>query len=337
MDNQIYKDILKKRDIKRQRKIDEAITKKKKIYAGYPKLEEIDNNINMMALNITRSIVASDEITRQVEQDNMKLKLDKLKKEKEKELKKIGLKQEDLEPNFDCKICNDTGVIIENNITSFCNCFRQEILNNTYKQSNIIKLEEENFKTFDSCYYSNKASKEKYGINKSPLENIEIIKKMSMEFCDNIKSEKQKNLLFTGNTGLGKTFLSNCIAKDVIEKGLNVVYQTSPILMDQILDYKFSYDKTNEQKEKYNKIFNVDLLIIDDLGTETMNNNKFTELFNIINTRLLNNKKMVISTNLSLNDLYNRYDERILSRLIGNFNICKFIGEDIRLKKKKIK
>lgn len=107
--------------------------------------------------------------------------------------------------------------------------------------------------------------------------------------------------------------------------------------MDQILDYKFSYDKTESQKEKYNRIFNVDLLIIDDLGTETMNNNKFTELFNIINTRLLNNKKMVISTNLSLNDLYNRYDERILSRLIGNFTICKFIGEDIRLKKKKIK
>ena len=164
-----------------------------------------------------------------------------------------------------------------------------------------------------------------------------MIKKISQDFCKNIKNNNQKSLLFTGNTGLGKTFISNCIAKDVIDQGMNVVYQTSPILMDQILDYKFSYDKTESQKEKYNRIFNVDLLIIDDLGTETMNNNKFTELFNIINTRLLNNKKMVISTNLSLNDLYNRYDERILSRLIGNFTICKFIGEDIRLKKKKLK
>lgn len=337
MDNQIYKEILKDRDIKRQKKIDEAIIKKNKLYADYPELEEIERKINMVALNTTRNIVASDELTRQVEAENMKLKLEKLEKEKEKVLKKIGVSKEDLEPKFDCKICNDTGIVRNGNTTSFCTCFKQDILNYTYKQSNILKLDEENFKTFDNCYYSNKKDKEKYGIEKSPLENIELIKKLSIEFCNNIKSEKQKNLLFTGNTGLGKTFLSNCIAKEVIEKGLNVVYQTSPILMDQILDYKFSYDKTQEQKEKYNKIFNVDLLIIDDLGTETMNNNKFTELFNIINTRLLNNKKMVISTNLTLNDLYNRYDERILSRLIGNFTICKFIGDDIRLKKKRIK
>lgn len=337
MDNQIYKEILKKRDIKRQKKIDEAIIKKKNTYRDYPELEEIETKINMLALNITRNIVASDEITRQVEKENMKLKLDRLEDQKQKILKKIGIKNEDLEPNFDCKICNDTGMITKDNITSYCNCFKQEVLNYTYKQSNILKLDDENFKTFDNCYYSSKTNKEKYGIEKSPLDNIEIIKNIAIEFCKNIKCENQKNLLFTGNTGLGKTFLSNCIAKEVIDKGLNVVYQTSPILMDQILEYKFSYDKTETQKEKYNKIFNVDLLIIDDLGTETMNNNKFTELFNIINTRLLNNKKMVISTNLSLNDLYNRYDERILSRLIGNFTICKFIGEDIRLKKKKIK
>lgn len=337
MDNQVYREIFKKRDIKRQRKIDEAIIKKKKIYKDYPELEEIEREINMLALNITRSIVASDEITKQIEKENMKIKLDKLEEKRHKILKKIGITEKDLEPNFDCKVCNDTGMVTKDNITSYCNCFNQEVLNYTYRQSNILKLNEENFKTFDNCYYSSKPNKEKYGIEKSPLENIEIIKNIAIEFCKNIKSENQKNLLFTGNTGLGKTFISNCIAKELIDKGLNVVYQTSPILMDQIIDYKFSYDKTESQKEKYNKIFNVDLLIIDDLGTETMNNNKFTELFNIINTRLLNNKKMVISTNLSLNDLYNRYDERILSRLIGNFIICKFIGEDIRLKKKKIK
>lgn len=337
MDNQVYREILKKRDIKRQRKIDEAIIKKKKIYKDYPELEDIEKEINMLALNITRSIVASDEITKQIEKENMKIKLDKLEEKRHKILKKIGITEKDLEPNFDCKVCNDTGMVTKDNITSYCNCFNQEVLNYTYRQSNILKLDDENFKTFDNCYYSSKPNKEKYGIEKSPLENIEIIKNIAIEFCKNIKSENQKNLLFTGNTGLGKTFISNCIAKELIDKGLNVVYQTSPILMDQIIDYKFSYDKTESQKEKYNKIFNVDLLIIDDLGTETMNNNKFTELFNIINTRLLNNKKMVISTNLSLNDLYNRYDERILSRLIGNFTICKFIGEDIRLKKKKIK
>ena len=106
--------------------------------------------------------------------------------------------------------------------------------------------------------------------------------------------------------------------------------------MDKVIEYKFSYNKTGIEKEQYNKIFNVDLLIIDDLGTETMSNNKFTELFNIINTRLLKNKKMLISTNLTLKELYKEYDERVMSRLIGSFTICKFVGEDIRLKKKKI-
>lgn len=337
MDNQAYKEILKQRDIKRQKKIDEANIKKSEIYKKYPKLEEIEDKINLMALKMTKNIVAGDELTREIEKENMKIKLQKLEKEKKNILDKLGISKMDLEPNFDCKICNDTGIVIKDNITSFCNCFKQDVINYTYKQSNILKLKEENFKTFDNCYYSSAVNKEKYGIDKSPLDNIEFIKNLSLDFCRNIKSEQQKNLLFTGNTGLGKTFLSNCIAKEVIDMGLNVVYQTAPILMDQILDYKFSYDKNNIQKEKYNRIFSVDLLIIDDLGTETMNNNKFTELFNIINTRLLNNKKMLISTNLTLNDLYNRYDERILSRLIGNFTICKFIGDDIRLKKKRIK
>lgn len=338
MDNQLYKSILKERDIKRQKKIDDAIMRKRKVYFEHPEVEEIDEKINIMALNITRDIVAGkDEIQRQIEKENMKLKLERLENEKSKILKRFNIKREDLEPHFNCNLCNDTGIITKGNITSYCNCFKQELINFTYKQSNILKLDEENFKTFDNCFYSNKANKEKYGIDKSPLQNIEIIKDIALNFCQNIDSPEQKNLLFTGNTGLGKTFLSNCIAKEVMEKGKNVVYQTSPILMDQIIEYKFTYDKTMQQKEKYNQVFNVDLLIIDDLGTETMNNNKFTELFNIINTRLLNNKKMIISTNLTLNELYSRYDERILSRLIGNFVICKFVGEDIRLKKKKIK
>ena len=150
MDNQVYREILKKRDIKRQRKIDEAIIKKKKIYKDYPELEEIEREINMLALNITRSIVASDEITKQIEKENMKIKLDKLEEKRHKILKKIGITEKDLEPNFDCKVCNDTGMVTKDNITSYCNCFNQEVLNYTYRQSNILKLDVENFKTFDN-------------------------------------------------------------------------------------------------------------------------------------------------------------------------------------------
>ena len=301
MNNDIYRKIKRQYDIKRQTEVDKANKLKEKIYSENPKLEEIEKEINMLALKITRNILNSDEITRQVEEENMKSKLEKLKEKYDKELKKIGLSYEDLLPKVECNLCNDTGLIKNGDILETCKCFRQEIINETYKQSNINKLDEENFETFDIGFYSNKRNKEKYGIDKSPLENIECIRKLALNFVENINNAEQKNLLFVGNTGLGKTF---------------------------------SYDKTGEQKEQYNKIFDVDLLIIDDLGTETMSNNKFTELFNIINTRLLKNKKILISTNLTLNELYKQYDERVMSRLIGNFTICKFIGEDIRLKKK---
>ena len=336
MDNDVYTKIKREYDLKRQAKIDIANKKVEEVYTKYPHLKEIEDEINSLALSITRNIINSDEITRQVEEENMKAKLDKLRKKYDNELQKLGIDKSELLPKFDCKICNDTGIVQKDGIIDTCKCFKQALINESYKQSNINKLEEENFETFDIGFYSNKRDKEKYGIEKSPLENIEHIRNIAYIFAENIDDKNQKNLLFVGNTGLGKTFLANAIAKKVLEKGKTVVYQTAPVLMDKVIEYKFSYDKTGKQKEQYNKIFDVDLLVIDDLGTETMSNNKFTELFNIINTRLLNNKKIVISTNLTLNELYKQYDERVMSRLIGNFTICKFAGEDIRLKKKKL-
>ena len=155
---------------------------------------------------------------------------------------------------------------------------------------------------------------------------------------DNQLLYNQKNLLFTGNTGLGKSFLSSCIANEILKQGKTVLYQTSPIMFDSIIDYRFGKD--NISKDIYDNLLSVDLLIIDDLGTESMNKMKFSELFNIINSRLLNNNKItktIISTNLSLNNLFSTYDERIVSRFIGNYDICLFFGDDIRLKKINIK
>ena len=134
--------------------------------------------------------------------------------------------------------------------------------------------------------------------------------------------------------GLGKTFLSTCIANQIIKKGKTVLYQTAPVMLDSIIDYRFN--KSKFSFDIIENILNVDLLIIDDLGTECMNNLKFTELFNIINSRLLypNNHmtKTIISTNLSLQNLFSSYDERIVSRIIGNYACCYFYGEDIRIK-----
>ena len=132
--------------------------------------------------------------------------------------------------------------------------------------------------------------------------------------------------------GVGKTFISSCILNKIIKKNYTVLYQTSSLLLNNIFEYKFSKDSSN--KELYDNLLNVNLLIIDDLGTENLTGAKFEELFTIINSRLITPyTKTIISTNFSLEELAKTYDHRILSRLMGHYTILRFYGEDIRLKK----
>lgn len=130
--------------------------------------------------------------------------------------------------------------------------------------------------------------------------------------------------------------MSNCIASELLKKGKTVIYQTSPVLLETVIDYKMNKQK-NPQDNFYKSVLEADLLIIDDLGTESLNSMKLSELFTIINTRILNlnNKitKTIISTNLNINEIFNNYEERIGSRIAGYYNIYYFFGDDLRFKK----
>ena len=133
--------------------------------------------------------------------------------------------------------------------------------------------------------------------------------------------------------------MSNCIAYELLKKGKTVLYQTAPVLLESIIDYKFNKNKTYNNSINsniYNSVLEADLLIIDDLGTETLNSLKLSELFNIINTRILNlnNKttKTIISTNLNINEIFNNYEERIGSRIAGYYDIYCFFGDDLRFR-----
>ena len=129
--------------------------------------------------------------------------------------------------------------------------------------------------------------------------------------------------------------MSNCIANELLKKGKTVLYQTSPVLLESVIDYKMSKNK-NITDNIYNSVLNCDLLIIDDLGTESLNSMKLSELFTILNTRLLNlnNKvtKTIISTNLNINNIFKNYEERIGSRIAGFYDIYYFFGDDLRFK-----
>lgn len=333
MNPAVYKEVQRQYDLKRERAIRQCERKKEELLNKEPKYKELIDKKNKLALELTKTVVRTKGIERQVAEENLEIKLKEVEKEMQNLFRTLNLGDNYLTPKFECARCEDTGYI---NSTIRCSCFTQRIVNITYKQNNMLKLKDENFNTFDIAYFSNKVDKEKYQSDRSPLENIEEIKKLSIAFCENILDPKQKNLLFVGKAGTGKTFMSSCIANEIVNKGHTVLYQTAPLLMDMLLEAKFASLRDEIKKEQYSNVFDVDLLIIDDLGTENLNNMKFTELFNIINTRLLKDKKTIISTNLSLAELASEYDDRVMSRLIGNYTICRFFGEDIRLKKKRM-
>ncbi len=333
MSNSNLKNLLSEYEKKRLNAIYEAEKRKEQIYKENPRLTEIDDILSKEAIRVSKLLIVSKD-TSLLEELNKKI-LD-LKNEKIKILNSIGKDINYLKPIYECSDCEDTGYITKNYNTTICHCLKQKLFNIEYNKANIYNLEKQNFNNFSSNLYSNEVDEKKYNSKISPRENIEKIKKLCLNFIENFDNEEEKNLLFTGNTGLGKSFLSSCIANEILKKGKTVLYQTAPVMLDTIIDYRFG--KETSSKDIYDNLLNVDLLIIDDLGTECMNSMKFSELFNIINTRLLNSNnkitKTIISTNLSLQNLFSTYDERIVSRIVGNYNICYFFGDDIRFKKR---
>ena len=328
MNTTILKSLLTIYENKRNKKIGEAENRKANLYKQNPRFEEIDSAISNLSITASKNLINSSNFEYL---NNLRIEIENLKKEKKDLLLSVTHDENYLNPIYDCKLCNDTGYITENYTTRMCTCLKQQLYDIEYNKSNALNLENNVFSNFLSTVYSDCVDKAKYNVDISPRENIEKIKNKSYDFINKFENPDQKNLLFTGNTGLGKTFLSGCIANELIKKGKNVLYQTAPIMLDTVIDYRFG--KTDGTI--YNSLLDVDLLIIDDLGTECMNNMKFSELFNIINSRLLcqNRKitKTIISTNLNIQNLFKYYDERIVSRLIGNYEILRFFGDDIRL------
>lgn len=332
MNHSNLKNLLTEYEKKRLNAIYDAEHRKSILYKQEPRLQEIDDLLSKEAIQISKEMLTNPD-KKLVDQLNADIQ--KLKNEKLSILKKLGKEESYLKPYYDCSFCNDTGYVMDNYHSVMCNCLKQKLFNIEYNKSNIYNLQKENFNTFSSSVYADEVDEKKYHSKLSPRQNIECIKKLCFSFIDRFDTPEEKNLLFTGNTGLGKTFLSSCIANELLNRGKTVLYQTAPVMLDTIMDFRFG--KETSSKDIYENLLNVDLLIIDDLGTEYMNTMKFSELFNILNTRLLNSNqkitKTIISTNLSLQDLFSCYDERIVSRIVGNYHICYFFGDDIRFKK----
>ena len=292
--------------------------RREEIKNKYPEILEIDTTIQKLCLNL--SMAALRGITDQNELNNIKEEITDLRAKKYEMLVSHGYNPDYLNLHYNCPKCKDTGFIGIDK----CSCFKSKLIKLYYKDSDLEEaVKTNNFKNFNINLYSNhKLNDERY----TPRKNIEdILEYITGEYLPNFKTSNT-NLLFYGNSGTGKTFLSWCIAKELLDKGFLVVYKTSDDLLRALKDIKFNNDTDLE-----NLLINCDLLIIDDLGSEQITDFSSTELFTLINKKILKNKKMLISTNLSLPLISKRYSERISSRIIGEFKLFKFFAEDIRI------
>ncbi len=337
MNRNIYSAIRNEYEKRQKTAFDNLELIKSEIYSKIPRLEELDRKIILTGLKYNRLILTGKSNAEAL--DDMSRELDMLKNEKQQLLEGAGYSKKILEPAYQCAACSDTGYVRKNSIFEKCTCYKQLLISHLFTQSNLTLAKTENFSTFDESYYSEEINDCKYGIRISPRENIRRIRQRSINFIQNFASPDEKNLFFSGPAGVGKTFMSNCIAMELLNKGVTVLYLTAPMLFNTINEYrKKSFKDDDYEDEMYKEIFEAELLIIDDLGTESPSAARYAEFLNILNTRQINNLskpcKTIISTNIGTKELYEYYDERNASRIIGCFDMFRFVGEDIRRLKK---
>ncbi len=298
------------------------------LYSLFPQIKIIDNKISTLAVTQATKII-SEGISPKEAVELVNAEREKLLFERNDILKKNGYILSKIP--YSCELCKDTGVHEGKKCTCYMSVLKKILLSQIDGSKNLsFNLGKDVFDNFSLSWYS-KEIDAKVGV--SPYENMLYVYRYCKEFCENFDKEK-KNLYFYGHSGTGKTFMASCIANDLIMKGYTIVYQSAYKLFQFMEDYKFNRIDRSANASLYDNIYNSDLLIIDDLGTEFGTTYTCSVFFDILNTRILNEKSTLISSNLTLNNLENNYTDRVSSRIIGNFELMRFMGDDIRIAKK---
>ncbi len=294
-----------------------------KVYDMLPDFQNIDNEISSLSVEYGKKLL-NDQI---VNLDYLKERINALSHKRVKLLLSLDLPTDYLEPIYSCTDCKDTGYIDNQK----CHCFKQLVIEMLYTSSNLENTEsDENFDHFSYDFYSEDFKDDSTGL--TALSAAKRAYVASRDFVDTFDREF-KNLFFYGRAGVGKTFLSNCIAKELINTSHSVIYFSAPQLFNTLAKSSFEHDLESTEASQY--IYDCDLLIIDDLGTELTNSFVSSQLFSCVNERLLKKRSTIISTNISINKLVDTYSERTFSRISSNYTMLKLIGEDIRLLKRK--
>ena len=322
LSNSQYDEIMREydqRQLQDRRILDE---RRREVFQKIPQLKELESTVASRSVRQARLLLDGDTSALA----SLKEELADLSRQRNALLTAAGFASNYLNPVYECPDCKDTGYIDGRK----CHCFKQAIINTVYAQSNIREiLKRENFDRFSYSYYSDEDISPTTGL--SALATARHAVEECHRFIDAFDNKPQ-NLFFYGGTGVGKTFLTNCVAKELLDKGYSVIYFTAFQLFD-ILS-KGVFEKDADAIAAHQNIFDCDLLVIDDLGTELSNAFTTSQLFLCVNERLLRHKSTIISTNLSLQQIADIYSERTFSRICGDYTMIKLFNQmDIRILK----
>lgn len=292
-----------------------------KVHKEFPEIKKIEDEINRLGIENFGNIVKNPGRAAEFNEE-FKKKAGGLEEKKEKILADNNIPKDYDEVKYTCEKCLDTGFVD----TQKCVCFKQKLINMRYDLSNMKEMLHD-FSEFSFDYYSDKRIEK---LNMTEKENMKIIFGKCLDFCEN---DNAKSLFFYGGCGFGKTFLSSCIAKRMMDNGKSVIYVSATNLFSQYEDYKFGKTDSESFLNMREMIKDADLLIIDDLGTEVISQLSLQFLNEIMSERVSMKKKMVISTNMNMKGIENKYTDRIASRIYEMFEILHFVGTDIRIQK----
>lgn len=295
--------------------------RRREVYGRIPGYQEMEEAVSTLSVQAARQMLDGDDGALSA----LRAQLAQLKEKRRRLLVSAGFSADYLEPVYTCPDCQDTGyVAADGGIKEKCHCFRRQELAVLYAQSNIQNMvERENFSTLSYEYYQGE-----------DLQRFTAAVALSQKFVQNFKQDYH-NLFFYGTVGTGKSFLSGCIAGELLKAGCSVIYFSALNLFDRLAQYSFDAKARDALQGFYEDLYGCELLIIDDLGTEVTNSFVTSQLFSCLGERALRRKSIIISTNLSLEELRDRYSDRIFSRITTGFDLCKLTGPDIRIYKKR--
>lgn len=296
-------------------------TRREQVRQAVPEYSALEDSVSSLSVSAARSMLDGETDAR----DRLRKSLSEIRQRQQQLLTSAGFSADYLDPVYDCPICRDTGYITsEDGLKQKCSCFRRREISVLYSQSHIQDLvAKENFSTLSTEYYQGE-----------DLRHFESAVDLCREFVKNFKKD-YRNILFYGTVGTGKSFLSGCIAKELMDAECSVIYFSASGLFDLFARYSFDYKEKTAFQDFCEDIYSCDLLIIDDLGTEITNAFTASQLFSCLNERCLRRKSVIVSTNLSLEEIRDRYSDRIFSRITSSFALCKLTGQDIRIYKKR--